>query len=765
MDGPYYTLLVTDIKGGTNSKGEYVIYIATFGGLYKTYDYGETYEKIINISCTSVDCFQGNSDILYFSVYDIYTTSSTLYKSTNGGESYYAVQNGITNNRIIKSICISPFNQDITFIGFENSGTNKTLYRTTNGGSSWTEVNYVSSSSHKGIDEIIFSVSNSNYLMIIAGNTASCSHDGVGFYFSSDMGDTWDKRTKGLHNCKLHSMTIESDGLSRDENIYVGTETIYSTGGIYRSSDYGNNWSQVFQNPYNVIIRGLSSYENTIYAALDECGAWVGLIKSYDGFNWVNVNNGMLCPSTRRVKVINNQTVLTGGYNTVYLTTNSGTNFIEKTRGLEKTNCFSVAGLNDFIITSNGSQEPRFSVSSDGGSTWTSTYNDCSFMIGTGIDIDQTDQSYIHSCQREADYFTYYILRSTNGGLNWTKVVTVKYEENIVLNKLSDIKIDPNNTMRIFCVGNDNPAPVVYTSNNRGFSYQSTHVKNIYGQNHGFDLQCVEIDPNVTEKGYSKFVYIGGKPTLNTARLYRKDNWDDNEWNDNYLYNQGLPATLEINQIAVQPASELQEDYFIYLATSSGVYRKNSNSDIWYSSSQGLNHTNIITIAINPVNPNIVFLAADGSNSDHIYYSTNYGSSWNEIQIMTTINVNRLRYSYSNGFLFPPRLFAATTNGLYEITISDTDADKGELVNAIRNFPNPFNSITTISFSLKNNSYVEIKLYDVTGKLIKTLLSSTLREGNHSINFNFNNYSSGIYFYTININNNFLTSRKLILIK
>jgi hypothetical protein len=70
-----------------------------------------------------------------------------------------------------------------------------------------------------------------------------------------------------------------------------------------------------------------------------------------------------------------------------------------------------------------------------------------------------------------------------------------------------------------------------------------------------------------------------------------------------------------------------------------------------------------------------------------------------------------------------------------------------------QNYPNPFNPNTVISYSLVNNSQVSIKIYDILGKEIATLVNSIQNRGVYDITLDMNNLnlSSGIYFYSINV--------------
>jgi hypothetical protein len=84
--------------------------------------------------------------------------------------------------------------------------------------------------------------------------------------------------------------------------------------------------------------------------------------------------------------------------------------------------------------------------------------------------------------------------------------------------------------------------------------------------------------------------------------------------------------------------------------------------------------------------------------------------------------------------------------------------------NLYQNYPNPFNPTTGIKFDLKENSYVTLKIYDVSGKEIQTLVNSRLNSGQYSYIWNAENYSSGVYFYAISAGN-YTEIKKMLYIK
>jgi alkaline phosphatase len=83
-----------------------------------------------------------------------------------------------------------------------------------------------------------------------------------------------------------------------------------------------------------------------------------------------------------------------------------------------------------------------------------------------------------------------------------------------------------------------------------------------------------------------------------------------------------------------------------------------------------------------------------------------------------------------------------------------------------QNYPNPFNPTTTISFNLRKTANVSLKVYDITGKLVKTLVNNEkIQVGVKSIKMNASDLSSGIYFYSLDVDNTRIDSKKMVLIK
>ena len=117
--------------------------------------------------------------------------------------------------------------------------------------------------------------------------------------------------------------------------------------------------------------------------------------------------------------------------------------------------------------------------------------------------------------------------------------------------------------------------------------------------------------------------------------------------------------------------------------------------------------------------------------------------------------------AYDNYTLFTGSLYNDLLN--YQTT-NIVDNHKTYTASLLQNYPNPFNPNTTIYFTIPTQSYVELAVYNIIGEKIVVLVSKTLNGGEHKINFNVSNLSSGIYFYKIKTDG-FVDTKKMIILK
>ena len=81
-----------------------------------------------------------------------------------------------------------------------------------------------------------------------------------------------------------------------------------------------------------------------------------------------------------------------------------------------------------------------------------------------------------------------------------------------------------------------------------------------------------------------------------------------------------------------------------------------------------------------------------------------------------------------------------------------------------QNFPNPFNPATTIIYQLPQNGFVTLKVYDILGKEVATLVNEQKIQGRYSVNFDASRLASGVYIYQLRVND-YVSSKKMLLLK
>jgi hypothetical protein len=98
------------------------------------------------------------------------------------------------------------------------------------------------------------------------------------------------------------------------------------------------------------------------------------------------------------------------------------------------------------------------------------------------------------------------------------------------------------------------------------------------------------------------------------------------------------------------------------------------------------------------------------------------------------------------------------------VDVEETDNEIPPDFKLDQNYPNPFNPSTAIQFSIPEESFVKLEIFNSLGEKITTLVSEELNAGNYKYEWNAENLSSGIYFYRLNTNN-FSEMKKMIFLK
>lgn len=201
--------------------------------------------------------------------------------------------------------------------------------------------------------------------------------------------------------------------------------------------------------------------------------------------------------------------------------------------------------------------------------------------------------------------------------------------------------------------------------------------------------------------------------------------------------------------------------------------------DGWYIDDIAIVHYIILPVEL------VAFNAVTDKNSVLLYWSTaselnNKGfqiqrstdnENWEDVAFVfgrgTSTRVNEYLYRDTKPFIGKSyyRLAQQDYNGIFKESKSVEVFLKNNLHFALdQNYPNPFNPSTNISFTLKEESYVDLSMYNSLGEWVKTILNEKLPQGNHKIKFDASGISSGIYYYKL-VTIEGTLSRKMIYLK
>ncbi|MCK4357817.1 MAG: T9SS type A sorting domain-containing protein [Candidatus Cloacimonetes bacterium] len=81
----------------------------------------------------------------------------------------------------------------------------------------------------------------------------------------------------------------------------------------------------------------------------------------------------------------------------------------------------------------------------------------------------------------------------------------------------------------------------------------------------------------------------------------------------------------------------------------------------------------------------------------------------------------------------------------------------------VKNYPNPFNNITSISYALQHPSFVKLQIYNIKGQLVGTLINEHKPAGYHTVEWNAKDMSSGIYLYKLTTQDKTFIKKMIIL--
>ena len=328
------------------------------------------------------------------------------------------------------------------------------------------------------------------------------------------------------------------------------------------------------------------------------------------------------------------------------------------------------------------------------------------------------------------------IYRTTNGGKKW------------------DYLLYHNPTYISFFVFDRSEPEAVYSALtqgklNRSFNYGATwDVVNFQDSTPGGNsIYSLAIPNNDSNLLYLSSVYGVYKSTD------KGETWDS----------LNISTDENYNELFLDPGNS-QTLYSVI--KNKGVFKSIDGGTEWIEKNDGLNTLNVssyVDLKINPKNTEEIFLTTDSS----LYRTTNGGDSWSFIEPSPPMQkIYTIALDTSSGKRI---LIGGNLPGIYALDLitsieKDHNQQLPRYIEFSQNYPNPFNPSTMISYTIPNDGRVILKVYDVLGREVRTLVDEVKSAGTYNVNFNGNNLSSGIYFYYLQTNEKVIT-KKMLLVK
>jgi len=553
---------------------------------------------------------------------------------------------------------------------------------------------------------------------------------GSGIYKTYNGGASWNTINLGLVNTKVRDVAIHP---ANPETLFAATAT---GGGIHFSFDGGLNWTQVADTTASV--GGVEKIQfdqlnpNRIYAAMLDRG----VIKSTDGgANWVRINRGLTSFRCRSLAVVDTVRYVGTDSAGVYFTTLSDTLWHQVNTGLTN-------GDVEGLLASPSSSSTAWAGTDRGGifrtdnrgAGWTQL--DGGLLRTFGFSLAVRSSHEVYAGTGFGDRFW----RSSNQGAAWTHDVALFSHDSE--HAVVPDPVDPQ-TVYLTAYGQG-----VFRSDDDGLSWfnpdSSTQtLTNLFAR------------PLVAWPGQSGHLYVGTGggvfETVNGGSTWRPDTT-------------GLPPSFSVRSLALVPGSpatlyagsdsfgvyrstdgglnwigkntgipsrfvhdvlvDVLQTTTVYAATDSGVCKSTNGGDTWAIARAGLPMGEVRSLAQDSVHPGAIFCGVWGGGA---FKSLDGAQHWTAVfnqAGLPSLNVRSL--AVDGGLL---TLYAGTDAGVssvsnYSLTPTAVAESVPAPIASLAVRPTPVHGDNTqVFYTLSRRGQVSIRVYDVLGRLVRTLIN------------------------------------------
>jgi hypothetical protein len=670
-----------------------------------------------------------------------------ILKTTNGGLNWTkSLDWSYNNQRGVWKVLFNPKNRNVLY-----AATSEGVWRSNNAGVSWFQ-----QLNHNMVMDMEINPADTSVVYISVGNlNNNVPNPNLGIYKTTNSGAVWNKLTGGLPASWTGKTTIELyKGNPNFINASVSNDFSYV--GYYTSTNAGANWTQRSttvpignQGWYNnahiikpdnanvVLVGSLDLYKSTnggtSFATKSNWSAWnegptpPGQPESAAN-NFAHADHHFFAANPRDANKL--YCITDGG---LYRSNDFGETYYSCNGGYVTTQFYN--GFSNSMQDSNyclGGLQDNRAVFYQGTTAWYKTF----FGDGMWSGINSQNDNICYMEYTSGD-----INKSVDGGINWNDISGGLSGQFCFV------------TPYIVCRSNPN---IMYIAGSSIF--RSTIGGGGWSNVGTFNSKALSMDASATG---TDTIYVGVIPVSagQPATIYRSINGTTFTNISNTQLPSAYPTDMHVNP------NNSADVYVTMGGFGSGhVYRSQNAGVTWINISGNLPDVPHQSIVIDPQYPQNIYVGNDLG----VYVSTNSGVNWFEFR-------TGMPYAlvFDVTIVYPSRNIRAVThgNGVYERDLIQNPVGINPVGNNIpkefslgQNYPNPFNPSAKIKFDVSKQANVRITVYDISGRLVTTLVNENLKPASYEIKFDGSGLSSGVYFYKLETEG-FVDTKKMLMVK